>query len=398
MTRRAVLACIALIVPVSAVATGVVARRHREAEGHRSRAETLLVVSNPSGARLSLSRAGRTLDDATSTPLLASETWLPPGRWFVEARSRSRRWAYPVRLESANDGPDSGGVFALTVRPLAAEDPPALPGRTSRFAWVPAGTFDLGERDNPGESHPVWTTSFLAGVFEVTNADFRAFLEDPRGYEDESSWTTEGWNWKGSGVSRVTARLGPADEGFPRFGRDDLPVVLVTWHEANAYARWLTRKTGGGRWLFRLPTDAEWEKLARGPESFDYGLGMELSEKEAPLYNWRKNPGADVTLVGSEETERRFRKNGYGIGHVSGNAAEWTQSVFRPCNRARPWKDDERNDDEAKGHRTTRGGSWYSATTSRLRVSYREDFPPNHSSDDIGFRIVALPLPVRGGR
>jgi len=170
----------------------------------------------------------------------------------------------------------------------------------------------------------------------------------------------------------------------------------VTWFEASAYCRWLTRTLGGGRWLFRMPTEAEWEKAARGPDGFDYGLGMELSEPQAGLYNWRKNPGAAVTLVDFEETRRDYRPNRYGVYHASGNAREWTQSVFRHYNADRPWRDDDRNSDEAAGMRVTRGGSWYSASAVRLRLAYREEFQPELSSDDLGFRIAAL-LGAGGG-
>jgi formylglycine-generating enzyme required for sulfatase activity len=79
--------------------------------------------------------------------------------------------------------------------------------------------------------------------------------------------------------------------------------------------------------------------------------------------------------------------------HASGNAAEWTQSVSRPFSRDRPFRDDDRNADEGEGLRTTRGGSWYSATTSRLRLAYREKFQPEMSSNDLGFRLIAQPLP-----
>jgi formylglycine-generating enzyme required for sulfatase activity len=142
-----------------------------------------------------------------------------------------------------------------------------------------------------------------------------------------------------------------------------------------------------------MPTEAEWEKAARGPDGFDYGLGMELSEPQAHLYNWRKNPGAEVTLVGDRETPSLYRANRYGLFHSSGNAGEWTQSVSRPYGREHPYRDDDRNDDESRGLRVTRGGSWYSATTSRLALGYREEFQPELASNDLGFRIAAFALP-----
>jgi hypothetical protein len=61
----------------------------------------------------------------------------------------------------------------------------------------------------------------------------------------------------------------------------------------------------------------------------------------------------------------------------------------------RPWRDDERNTDDASGMRVTRGGSWYSASAVRLRLAYREEFQPELSSDDLGFRIAAV---LAGGR
>lgn len=76
--------------------------------------------------------------------------------------------------------------------------------------------------------------------------------------------------------------------------------------------------------------------------------------------------------------------------HASGNAREWTQSVFRPYSQARPYRDDERNADDTPGQRVTRGGSWYSASAARLQLAYREEFQPELSSDDLGFRLVAL--------
>jgi len=390
--RRIGAVAAALLVGAAGFLVARASMSSREDESRFSRGETMLEILNPVGAAVTLHRAGKTLEDSRPVSLVPGGTWLGEGNYFVEARAGSRSWLYPVSLVGGRGGPDSGGAYAVTVRSPGAEGPPLPPGAVAPFAFVPAGPFLFGERRNPTGPHFAWTTAFYVATFEVTNGEFRRFLADPEGYADRRSWTEAGWTARRPETGS-TARLMPGDPNYRRFGRDDLPVVLVTWFEASAYGRWLTRKAGGGRWLFRMPTEAEWEKAARGPDGFDYGLGMELSEAQARLYNWKKNPDADVTLVGAAETPGLYGANRYGLFHASGNAGEWTQSVSRPVGRAAPWRDDDRNHDETPGFRVTRGGSWYSATTSRLSLAYREEFQPELSSNDLGFRIVALALP-----
>ena len=384
----AVVAAGALLVLTGALSLARNELRRAARARHAARGEVELRLVNPAGADLALFRAGETLDDAAPLPLPPGETWLPEGRHFVEATLGEKRLLFPVTLDGSGEGPDEEGSWTVTVRRAAPEPPPRLDERVPGFVFVPGGFFLMGDRQNPGQPHPVWVPSFHVGAFEVTNGEFRRFLADPGGYDDRSSWTEAGWRWKTNGLSQPTARLTPADPGYPRFGRDELPVMLVTWHEANAYCRWLTRRLGQGRWLFRMPTEAEWEKAARGPDGFDYGLGMELSEPQAPLYNWKKNPGAEVTLVGP--AAEGFRPNRYGVLHASGNAREWTQSVFRRYGADNPYRDDDRNGHDTEGMRVTRGGSWYSASSVRLRLAYREEFQPELSSDDLGFRIAAV--------
>jgi formylglycine-generating enzyme required for sulfatase activity len=389
--RPLVLLATALLVLVAATAARTGARV-RERDTHRAHGEQLLRISNPSEEPVVLWRAGPTLDAATPVALPGPDVWLPEANYFVEAGEGPLRRFHPVPLAGFHIGPDTDGTFGLAIRPRADSPPPVTP-TGAPWVYVPAGDFALGEAANPGERHHVYEPGFFIGAFEVTNAEFRRFLEDPAGYEDRRHWTARGWAWKATGRSQVTARLAPEAADYRRFGADDLPVVLVTWFEANAYAHWLDQRLGANRWKMRLPTESQWEKAARGPDSFDYGLGTTLSDAEAPLYNWRKNPGVEITLVGWAGSRDGFRANRFGMYHASGNAAEWTQSVSRPFSRDRPFRDDDRNADEGEGLRTTRGGSWYSATTSRLRLAYRERFQPEMSSNDLGFRLIAQPLP-----
>jgi formylglycine-generating enzyme required for sulfatase activity len=369
-----------------------VARARRAARG-----QIELRVANPVGATLALHRAGQSLDSAETVSIPVGECWLDPGHYFVEGVTRDGRQLFPLTSDPSIGAPEGDSIWPIAVRRLATDGPPRLASDSAPFVFVPAGFFTIGDRHNPGHPHAVWLPGFHLAAFEATNREFRVFLRDRNGYEDRGNWTEAGWGWKSQGgLSEATARLAPGHERYARFGRDELPVVLVNWYEASAFCRWLTRRLGKGRWLYRMPTEAEWEKAARGPDGFDYGLGMELSEPQAGLYNWRKNPGAAITLVGLDATPRDYRPNRYGIFHASGNAREWTQSLFRLYNVRFPYREDERNADTLPGMRVTRGGSWYSASAVRLQLAYREEFQPELSSDDLGFRVAAV-LGASGG-
>ncbi|MCI0690908.1 formylglycine-generating enzyme family protein [candidate division KSB1 bacterium] len=110
-------------------------------------------------------------------------------------------------------------------------------------------------------------------------------------------------------------------------------------------------------------------------------------------YFWKKNPDAVVTVVGIQDSYSAYRPNRSGLYHVTGNVVEWTQSINRAYNRERPYVDDDRNHDDTAGLRVARGGSWYSASIAILYIPYRDAFQPEHSTQDIGFRIVAKLLP-----
>lgn len=374
--------------------TRLFAQNERQEQLRYEREETELIVSNLSGTLVQLYKAGKNLADTSRlTEFNGERIWLPRGNYFLQARQGTNIFFLPVPISGYRSGPDAGGAFIVTLRPPPAEYPPRLFPEAPEFVYIPSGNFLLGDRLNPREPHYLWLTGFFIYPFEVTNAEFRAFIDDPAGYADTTNWTAAGKRWRARGGSHVTALL-PADHAdYPRFGQPDQPVVWINWFEANAFCKWLTKKIGGGRWLFTLPNEAEWEKAARGPDHFDYGLGMQLSDTEIPWYNWKKNPDASVTVVGIQNTFSRYRPNRFGLYHLSGNVVEWTQSLNRAYSRQHPYVEDERNHDDTIGLRVARGGSWYSASIALLYIPYRDAFQPEHSSQDIGLRIIAKRLP-----
>jgi formylglycine-generating enzyme required for sulfatase activity len=361
---------------------------------HVERQETELVVTDLANSISALYRAGKNLSDTILISTFADTSiWLQPANYFLKNSQSNRVTFAAVPVIGYRRGPDEGGSFNVTIRSLPDDTPPRLLENYGGFRYIPSGTFLLGDRLNPREPHFVWLTGYFMAEFEVTNAEFREFLADPEGYMSESNWTVAGWQWRMIRSSSNTAALKPGHTTYERFGQADQPVTWVTWYEANAFCKWMTRKVGGGRWLFTLPADAEWEKAARGPDNFDYGLGMTISDDEIKLYNWKKNPWEDTTVAGYATTRSHYQPNRYGLYHMTGNALEWTQSIDRPYSKGKPYTEDERNHDATVGSRTARGGSWYSASTAYLYIPYRDAFQPEHSSQELGFRIMARILP-----
>lgn len=358
------------------------------------REETQVLFSNTPGARLTLFKAGKNFQDAVPMPLGEQQIWLPKGNYFLKVEESAKTFFYALPMVSYRGGPDKEGAFTVTIRPPPKDSPHRLLPDLPDFVFIPSGHFLFGDQMRVQEPHYVWLGGFFISPFEVTNAEFREFLIDPRGYADDTNWTEAGRKWRSANASHATALLKPTDVDYKRFGQPDQPVVQVNWFEANAFCRWVTKTFGRGKWIFALPTEAEWEKAARGPDNFDYSLGSNISDNEAGLYNWRKNPGAEVTVVSLQETKAKYQPNRYGVYHMTGNVAEWTQSVYRTYSRQHPYvDDDDRNHDEPFGERVLRGGSWYTASIAVLYIPYRENFRPEVSAPYLGFRTVARLVP-----
>ncbi len=231
--------------------------------------------------------------------------------------------------------------------------------------WKEKGYFD---REQP--QHTVTLTSYDMTKYPVTVREYRAFVA-AGGYRMTRYWTEAGWAWLES-----TKRVKPMFWGEEKWSGDDqLPVVGVSWYEARAYCEWLGEETGR---RYRLPTEAEWEKAARGTDGRLYPWGNEF---EAWRCNTRASGLNRTVPVGQHSPAG---ESPYGCAEMGGNASEWTLSEYRSYPYA---EDDGRNQEEGEGMRVIRGGSWHKPVL-RARVVARGMNDPFFSDDDVGFRCM----------
>ena len=231
--------------------------------------------------------------------------------------------------------------------------------------WVEKGYF---RREQP--QHTVTLVSYYIGKYPVMVGEYREFLV-AGGYQIARYWTEAGWAWR-----ELTGRVEPTFWGEEKWSGDDrLPVVGVSWYEARAYCAWLGEETGR---RYRLPTEAEWEKAARGTDGRLYPWGDEF---EAWRCNTRASGLSRTVAVGQHSPAG---ESPYGCVEMGGNASEWTLSEYRKY----PYDgDDGRNEEEGEGERVIRGGAWYKPAL-RSRTVARGMNDPFFSDDDVGFRCM----------
>lgn len=247
--------------------------------------------------------------------------------------------------------------------------------------FIPAGEFVMGNDDtvtygeygpqkDESPAHTVYLDAFYIDKYEVTNADFKKFLDANPEYEKERI--------RQKVNSRLKTQIQWKDKTFPA-GKNNHPVS-VSWYEAMAYAKWTGK---------RLPTEAEWEKAARGGlKNKSYPWGDENATYEHA--NYEINSG--TTPVGS------YLPNPYGLYDISGNVWEWCLDEYRadfymksPDRNPLASKYNivaiTRHYKEVFSPRVLRGGGWVFGPD-QLRVSKRYKQPPVESSRSIGFRCV----------
>jgi formylglycine-generating enzyme required for sulfatase activity len=157
----------------------------------------------------------------------------------------------------------------------------------------------------------------------------------------------------------------------------DHPVVDVSWRDAAAYAQWLSERSGQP---WRLPSEAEWEKAARGTDARIYPWDDTFRRTRCNSSEGKKG---STTPVGSYLRG----VSPYGALDIIGNVWEWTSSLFRPYPYA---ASDGRERTESAENRVLRGGSW-DFSSWFARAAFRFDFTPDSALDNFGFRLILAP-------
>jgi formylglycine-generating enzyme required for sulfatase activity len=218
---------------------------------------------------------------------------------------------------------------------------------------IPAGLFSMGSssgQDVEGPVHRVWVDAFAMASTQVTVAEYARFLE-ATGTAPPPFWNDE------------------------NFSSPQQPVVAVSWFDAVAYCSWISALTGSE---YRLPTEAEWERAARGGEEgkmFPWGDEAPMSRYNY-LARWKTGPEP----VGQSDP------NGLGLFEMCENVHEWCSDWFSP-NYYSVSPDNNPQGPDTGARKASRGGSWrHHIKVSRC--SARSSIPPEFKYADYGFRIA----------
>ena len=252
------------------------------------------------------------------------------------------------------------------------------------MAMIPAGEFDMGSNDiessiDEKPIHSVYIDAFYMDKHPVTNAQYREFVDA------NPQWRIHRWlNNYNFRKYRDSDYLKNWFRGSYPTGKDDHPVIWVSWYAAMAYAQWVGK---------RLPTEAEWEKAARGGLSGQiYPWGNIIDKRWA---NFDKRV-AETTPIG------KYPPNGYGLHDMAGNVSEWCldewdKNFYKFSESHNPVSGGSiesiiENVTKSKTSRVVRGGSWYSSEQ-EARVSNRDCLVPWKTKSLIGFRCVRSVAP-----
>jgi formylglycine-generating enzyme required for sulfatase activity len=254
-----------------------------------------------------------------------------------------------------------------TIVPTLAETPSSFATiPEAEMVLVPAGEFIMGNEDDNGIS-TVYLDAYYIDKYEVTNISYKTCVDVDVCKQP----------------APIASGQPPSNYGNPDF--DNHPVVYVNWYMAKTFCEWRSA---------RLPTEAEWEKSARGIEGLTYPWGNEFNgnsvnfcEKNC-LFDWANKEYddgyIDTAPVGSYEDG----KSPYGAYDMAGNVWEWVSSLYKPY----PYDaSDGRENLDSSLDRVVRGGGWDSAWNdfdNFLRTTFRNRGGANSAFHNYGFRCA----------
>lgn len=278
------------------------------------------------------------------------------------------------------------GLSTWLGRAHAADDELSLDlgEGTLELRHIPKGTFTQGspsteagrEADESARNVTI-TRSFWLGQIPVTRWQFARFVTETRHVTDAERGQAGGFGWDSKSGTLLQKRdFSWRNPGFPQ--KDEDPVVLVTFGDANAFTTWASRKTGR---RVRLPTEAEWEYAARaGTTTPWYGAGK---EEDALALGWFK-----TNALSSTHPVGLKRPNAWGLFDMSGNVYQWCRDVYAP------YPPGDATDPESSTNagadperRVLRGGSWFREPR-RGRSAARHKSAPGSRNADYGFRVA----------
>jgi formylglycine-generating enzyme required for sulfatase activity len=269
------------------------------------------------------------------------------------------------------------------------------------MVWIPAGYVRMGQIGLMEPVHDVYIEGFYIDIEEVSNAEYREFI-DAGGYTTEAWWNSVGWDWRVANNVTLPYYWNSSSQhggGIP--GNEDFPVNGVSWWEADAYCRWAGK---------RLPTEAEWEKAAKGGCDI-HGDPLQCDTSDTPTYPWgegvsgsRANywnsgdpydnsttPGHYYDGSNHSGYQTEDSPSPYGLYDVAGNLWAWCSTKYADY----PYSPSDGRETPPVSYneccRVIRGGSWRTSPSNHpysLHCAYRYYGYPHARHDYYGIRCV----------